>query len=140
MLVQYLVCSMDRLDVILRSVWFGSGSVCFVGALPPGLGCPGHVPAHLLVESAPEIGFQWDSRQLGWERLGLPVHSAVLEAWRSKVSADLCARKGFCGGPWLAIDGSLRLLISNCVRERNKALLGGVLTGGVWNGFLLGKV
>ena len=30
----------------------------------------GHGLAHLLVESAAEIGFQWDSRQLGWERLG----------------------------------------------------------------------
>ena len=38
-------------------------------------GCPGHRPAHLLFESAAEIGFQWDSRQLGWERLGLPVLS-----------------------------------------------------------------
>ena len=38
-------------------------------------GCPGHGPAHLLVESAAEIGFQWDSRQLGWERLELPVLS-----------------------------------------------------------------
>ena len=37
--------------------------------------CPGHGPAHLLVASAAEIGFQWDSRQLGWERLGLPVLS-----------------------------------------------------------------
>ena len=32
-------------------------------------GCHGHGPAHQLVESAAEIGFQWDSRQLGWERL-----------------------------------------------------------------------
>ena len=38
-------------------------------------GCPGHGPAHLLVESAAEIGLQWDSRLLGWERLGLPVLS-----------------------------------------------------------------
>ena len=28
-------------------------------------GCPGHGPAHLLVESAAKVGFQWDSRQLG---------------------------------------------------------------------------
>ena len=66
--------------------------------------------------------------------------AAVLEACRSKVSADLCARKGFRGGPWLDIDGTLQLLDSDHVRERDKALLGGVLTGGVWNGFLLGKV
>ena len=36
-------------------------------------GCPGHCSVHLLVESATDIGFQWDSRQLGWERLGLPI-------------------------------------------------------------------
>ena len=52
---------------------------------------------------------------------GLPVLSnltgpiqhfraAVLEGWRGKVSADLCARKGFRGGPWLDVDGSLQLL------------------------------
>ena len=112
-------------------------------------GCPGHGPAHLLVESAAKIGFQWDPRQLGWERLGLPVLSnlagpiqlfrAAVEAWRSKVAADLCARKGFRGGLWLDIDGALQLLNSNHVREEDKALLGGVRAGGVWNGFLLGK-
>ena len=81
---------------------------------------PGEVPrvyrlldAYLLVESASGIGFQWDSRQLGWERLGLPVLSnvagpvqhfraAVLEARRSKVSADQCVRKGFRGEPLAA--------------------------------------
>ena len=114
-------------------------------------GCAGHGPAHLLVESAPEIGFQWDSRQLGWERLGLPVLSnvacpiqhfwaAVLEGWRVKVSADLCARKGFRGGPWLDLCGTLQLFHSDHVREKDKALLRGILVGGVWNGFLLGKV
>ena len=41
-------------------------------------GCPGHGPAYLLVESAAEIGFQWDSRLLGWERLGLPVLSNLV--------------------------------------------------------------
>ena len=93
-------------------------------------GCPGHGPAHLLVESAAEIGFQWDSRQLGWERLGLPVLSnlagpiqhfwaAVLEAWMGKGTADLCVRKGFREGPWLDIHGTLQLLNSAHVRERD---------------------
>ena len=170
-------------------------------------GCPGHGPAHLLVESAAEVGFQWDPEVLGWERPGLPAlstlagpiqhfravileawrnvvsaalcarkgfregalldfsgtlqlleschalpvlsnwagpiqhfPSAVLEGWGGKVSADLCARKGFRGGPWLDIDGTLQLLNSDHVRERDEALLRSFLVGGVWNGFLLSKV
>ena len=59
---------------------------------------------------------------------------------RSKVSADLCARKGVRGGPWLDVDGTLLLLNSDHVRERDKALLRSILVGGVWNGFLLQKV
>ena len=40
----------------------------------------------------------------------------------------------------LDIDGTLQLLNSDHVRERDLTLLGGVLAGGVWTGFLLGKV
>ena len=32
---------------------------------------PGHGPAHLLLESAAEIGFAWDSAEEGWLRPGL---------------------------------------------------------------------
>ena len=114
-------------------------------------GCPGHGPAHLLVESAAEIGFVWSPDVFGWEREGLPVLSnlagpiqhfgaAVLEGWSGKVSADLCAKMGFRGGPRLDLDGTLQLLYSGHVRERDKALLRGILVGGVWNGFLLRKV
>ena len=64
-------------------------------------GRPGHGPAHLLVESAAEIGFQWDSRVLGWERPGLPILSnlagpiqharaVILEAWRNNISRQTC--------------------------------------------------
>ena len=38
------------------------------------------------------------------------------------------------------IDGTLQLLNSDHVREREKALLRSILVGGVWNGFLLGQV
>ena len=38
------------------------------------------------------------------------------------------------------IDGTLQLLNSDHVRERDKALLRSILVGGVWNGFLLGQV
>ena len=101
-------------------------------------------------ESAAEIGFVWSADEVGCVREGLPVLSnlagpiqhfgeAVLEGRRSKASAYLCARKGFRGGPWLDLYGSLQLLDSDRVRERDKALLRGVLVGGVWNGLLLGK-
>ena len=65
--------------------------------------------------------------------------AAILGAWRNTVSADFCARKGFRGSPSLDIDGTLQLLNSDHVRERDKALLRSILVGGVWNGFLLGK-
>ena len=113
--------------------------------------CSGHGPAHLLLESAAEIGFSWCSQVFGWVRPGLPVldmvagpvqhfRSAILDAWRNRVSLSLCSRKGFRGGPFLDVSGTLQLLNSDHVREKHKALLRGVLVGGVWNGFLLGKV
>ena len=55
-------------------------------------------------------------------------------------AADLCARKGFRRCPSLDIAGTLQLLNSDHVRERDKALLRSILVGGVWNGFLLGKI
>ena len=114
-------------------------------------GCPRHGPVHLLVASVTGVGFQWVPHTLGWVRPGLPVLSnlpgpiqhfraAILDAWRGMVAADLCAREGFCCGPLLSVTGSLQLLNSSHVRERDKALLRGVLVGGVWNGFLLGRV
>ena len=56
-----------------------------------------------------------------WVCLGLlsnlagPVQhfeTAVLDAWRGKVAADLCSREGFRGDPSLDISGSLQLLNS----------------------------
>ena len=66
--------------------------------------------------------------------------AAILDAWRDKVAADLCGRKGFRGGPLLDVHGSLQLLNSSHVRERDEALLRSVMVGGVWNGLLLGRV
>ena len=114
-------------------------------------GCPGHGPIQLLSASAAEIGFQWGLDALAWVRPGLPLLShlagpiqhfkaALLNAWRNKVAADLCGRKGFRGGPLLDIHGSLQLLNSSHVRERDKALLRTIMVGGVWSGFLLGRV
>ena len=44
----------------------------------------------------------------------------------------------FRGGPLLDVFGSLQLLNSAHVRDRDKALLRSVMVGGVWNWFLLG--
>ena len=43
--------------------------------------------------------------------------------------------QGFRGGPLLDVHGSLQLLTSSHVRERDKALLRSIMVGGVWNGF-----
>ena len=86
-----------------------------------------------------------------WDRSGLPglsnragpiqhFQSAILDAWRNKVAADFCARSGFRGGSLVDISGPHLLLNSAHVRERDEALLGSVMVGGVWNGFLLGRV
>ena len=113
-------------------------------------GCPGHGPVHLLLQSAAAIGFHWDSLDLAWCRPGLPLLSnlsgpvqhfraAILGAWRDAVSAELCARKGFRGVPSLDIDGTLQLLISDHVRERDKALVRSILVGVSGMGFFLGR-
>ena len=116
-----------------------------------GEGCPGHGPVHLLVASAAEVGFRWDPLALAWSRPGLlllidlagPVQhfrAAILDAWQNKAAADLCGREGFRGGPLLDIRGSLQLLNSSHVRDRDKGLLRSILVGSVWNGFLLSRV
>ena len=66
--------------------------------------------------------------------------SAIWQAWQSKVATDLCKRKGFRSGFGVDIYGSHQLLVSSHLRERDKMLLRAILSGGVWNGFLLGKV
>ena len=63
---------------------------------------------------------------LAWSRPGLHLlcflagptqhfKAAILDAWRDKVSVDLCGRKGFRGGPLLDVHGSLQLLNSSHV-------------------------
>ena len=80
------------------------------------------------------MAFRWDPDALAWSRPGLPLlsnlagpiqhfKSALLDAWRNKVAADLCGRKGFRGGHLLDIHGSLQLLNSSGAGERDKALL-----------------
>ena len=126
----------------LPFVWSGADFVYFVGNWLFGLlrlvgfivemvseGCPGHGPIHLLSSGAAEIGFRWNPDALAWVRPGVPLLSnlagpfqhlkaAILDAWRDKVSVDLCVRRGFRGGPLLDIHGSLQLLNSSHARER----------------------
>ena len=80
-------------------------------------GGPGHGPIHLLSTSAAVIGFRWESFALAWSRPGLlrlsnlagslqHLKDTILDAWRNKVAADFCGRKGFrgwafAGCPWL---------------------------------------
>ena len=115
-----------------------------------GDGCPGHGPIHFLSSSAAEIGFRWNSDALAWVRLGLPslsnvagpiqhFRSAILDAWRNKVAVDFCARNGFRDGPLLDIHGSLQLLNSSHVRERDKGLLRSVMVGGCLEWFPVGS-
>ena len=77
---------------------------------------------------------------MGWSRPGLPLLSylagpvqhfktSILDAWRDKVPADLCSWEGFRGGPLLDVYGSLQLLNSAHVGERDKALLRSVMVG-----------
>ena len=95
--------------------------------------------------------FFWDSDRAGWIRPGLPplrmmtgpiqhFRDAIWQAWQHKVATDLCKRKGFRGGFGFDIYGSHQLLVSSHLRERDKMLLRAILSGGVWNGFLLSKV
>ena len=114
-------------------------------------GASGHGPLHLLVDSAAGLGIRWCPEGFCWFRPGLPrlpmvdgpyqhFQAAILDACRDLNSVNLCRRKGFRGGPLLDFRGSTQLLFSSHLRDRDKALLRGILSGGVWNGFLLGKV
>ena len=66
-------------------------------------------------------------------------YSSILGAWRYSVFAKLAERKGFRGVQFADFQGSLQLLTSSHLRERDKMLLRTILCGGVWNGFLLGR-
>ena len=111
---------------------------------------PGHGPVYLLLISATELDFAWDGDERGWVRPSLPPFrmmtgpiqhfvSSILDAWRYRVFAKLAEREGFRCVQFVESKGSLQLLTSSHLRERDKMLLRAVLCGGVWNGFLLGR-
>ena len=113
-------------------------------------GAQGHGPVHFLLISAAELGFAWDGNEHGWVRVSLPplrmmtrpiqhYRSAILEAWHFRVFARLSERKGFGCVDFADLKGSLQLLTSSHLRERDKMLLRAILCGGAWNGFFLGQ-
>ena len=96
-----------------------------------------------------KIGFSWDPVECVWSRPALPpldqvaspfqfFKAVILDAWNTKVCGDLGRRAGFRRGTRLDLKGSLQLLSASHLRERDKGLLRDILSGGVWNGFLLG--
>ena len=99
-------------------------------------GAQGHGPVHLLLISAAELCFAWDGDEKGWVRVlrmmtGPVQHfrSAILDAWRFHVFAKLSERKGFGRGEFADFQGSLQLLASSHLRERDKMLLRAILCG-----------
>ena len=95
-------------------------------------GAPGHGPVHLLVSSP-----------LALCQISSPFQffrEAIWRAWRTKIAGDLSYRAGFRGGRYLDFRGSLKLLSSPHLRGGDEGLLRGILSGCVWNGFLLGFV
>ena len=103
-------------------------------------GAQGHGPVHLLLISAAEIGFAWDAAEQGWVRVSLPplrmmsgpiqhFRAAILEAWQFHVFSRPSERKGFLGVEFADLKGSLQLLTSSHLRDRDKMLLRAILCG-----------
>ena len=103
-------------------------------------GAKGHGRVHLLLTSAVELGFAWDGEEKGWVRVSLPplrmktlpvqhFRSAILDAWRFQVFDRLSDRQVFLGGEFVDFHGSLQLLTSSHLREREKMLLRAILCG-----------
>ena len=111
----------------------------------------GRGPVHLPLTSASELGFAWDGEERGWVRVSLPplrmmtgpiqhFYASMFDDWRYSVFAKLSERKVFFGAEYVVFEGSLQLLTSSHLRERDNILLRAILCGGQsWNGFLLGK-
>ena len=95
-------------------------------------GCPGHGPVHLLSASAAEVGFRWDPLALAWSR---PLMLGVIRLQLIFVGELVFGVVLF----WMFM-ALLQLLNSSHVGERDEALLRSIMVGGVWNGFLLGRI
>ena len=72
-------------------------------------GCSGHGPAHLLVESAGEIGFSWCSDGLAWSRPGFPLLSLV--AGPIQHFRLLFLMPGGIGSLWVCVLGKVFVVV-----------------------------
>ena len=108
---------------------------------------------HLVMSHSPycfscclSLGLHWHCDWCMWQRPGLPhlcqisgpfqnFKSAILDAWRGKVSAELSSRIGFGDGRFLDLKGSLKLVSTPHLRCGGKGLLRDILSGGGRNGF-----
>ena len=123
-----MIGSIGRLSGYCRNAWLDSGYIFCASAWL--LNVISHI-FYVEVDSNPEVFFLHSlaecrsmlSRCFSF----FGSHHDDLDA--HKVSIGLCARKGFRGGPFLDISGTLQLLNSDHVRERDKALLRGVFVG-----------
>ena len=61
-------------------------------------GRPGHGPVHLLLQSAGQLGFAWDSREEGWLRPGLPTLRMLAGPFQHLKSAIFFCLEGSCCG------------------------------------------
>ena len=95
-------------------------------------GSQGRGPVHLLLISAAELGFAWDGAEKGWVRVSLPP----LRMMAGPVGVLACF-PNFQRGRFFWVvsfsdfQGSLQLLTSSHLRERDKMLLRAILCGGV---------
>ena len=105
-------------------------------------GAQGHGPVHLLLT--------WDGMEKVWVRVSLlprrmmpalvqHFRSAILDAWRFSVVSKLSERRGFLGGEFADFQGSLQLLTSSHLRERDKMLLRTILCGEFGTGSFLAR-
>ena len=117
---------------ILGSVLSGIGSTCCKGILFIGrtrlLGLGGFWTWLVvgLLDMGPCIFWFVELRRLGSDG-ALMVSVGIGLDCLGCISADLCSRKEFRGGPLLDYPGFMQLLVSSHVRDGDKARLRGIL-------------
>ena len=129
---------MVRLVVIQPFVLSGSGFGCCVSIWPVGLLRLGFIGVLMCLAGSGLVCLLFSTWLALFSIFGLRF-------WRLVGLRFLqtCAPEKAFGReerPFWDFSGTLQLLNSSQVRERDKALLRSIMVGGVWNGFLLSKV